>query len=255
MKRVHIRIFEDGITVRRHAKAYKWVDVARGQIAAGAHGICWQKSSEAEVFVGSGFDDVLITNQIVGTEKCRRVARLASQARTGICVDHSEQIRQIGDAALAANVCVEVLIEVDIGHGRCGITSASAALTLARALQPYQLNLAFRGIHAFRGPAQPMRDPTERAQAVSNAVTQLKEIVAVLEREGFHCATVTGGGTGTYPLESPSSLYTEVQPGSYVLMDTDYAANRNPDDTPTLSHALFGLCTANSPRKTRLTFP
>jgi D-serine deaminase-like pyridoxal phosphate-dependent protein len=246
MASVHARIRAAGISVRPHAKAHKSIDIARRQIAAGARGICCQKPSEAEVFVRAGILDILITNQVVGPQKCERVARLASQARIGVCVDHLEQVRQIGEAARANQVRVEVLIEVDIGHGRCGIASASDALTLARALQPYSGNLVFGGIHAFRGSAQHMRDPAERSQAVSKAVAQLKEIVAALEGEGLNCITVTGGGTGTYMLEAGSDLYTEVQPGSYVLMDTDYAANRNVGDTPMLRHALFGLCTVIS---------
>ena len=245
---VHDRIRATGISVRPHAKAHKSTDIARRQIAAGARGICCQKASEAEVFVEAGISDILITNEVVGPRKCERVARLASRARIGVCVDHLEQVRQLGEAARRHLVRVEVLLEVDIGHGRCGIATAADALTLARALQPYRGHLVFGGIHAFRGSAQHMREPTERSQAVSDAVMQLRDIVGTLEGEGFHCATVTGGGTGTYLLEAESSLYTEVQPGSYVLMDTDYAANRTLGDTPALRHALFGLCTVISVR-------
>jgi D-serine deaminase-like pyridoxal phosphate-dependent protein len=245
---VHDRIHAAGISVRPHAKAHKSTDIARRQIAAGARGICCQKASEAEVFVRAGISDILITNEVVGPRKCERVARLASRARIGVCVDHLEQVRQIGEAARTHLVRVEVLIEVDIGHGRCGITAAGDALTLARALQPYRSQLVFGGIHAFWGSAQHMREPTERSQAVSHAVAQLRDIVGALEGEGFPCSTVTGGGTGTYMLEAESRLYTEVQPGSYVLMDTDYAANRSLGETPPLRHALFGLCTVISVR-------
>jgi D-serine deaminase-like pyridoxal phosphate-dependent protein len=245
---VHGRIHAAGVSVRPHAKAHKSTDIARRQIAAGARGICCQKASEAEVFVRAGISDILITNEVVGPGKCDRVARLASRARIGVCVDHVEQVKQIGEAARRHLVRVEVLIEVDVGHARCGIASTAEALTLARALQPYDGQLVFGGLHAFRGSAQHMREPAQRSQAVSDAVAQLREIVRALDGEGFRCATVTGGGTGTYLLEAESSLYTEVQPGSYVLMDTDYAANRTLGDTPALRHALFGLCTVISVR-------
>lgn len=243
---VHSRIQAAGIAVRPHAKAHKSVDIARRQIAAGARGICCQKASEAEVFVRAGFSDVLITNQVVGRQKCDRVARLATQARIGLCVDHAEQVRQIGEAARARQALVEVLIEVDIGHGRCGGGSATEVLALAHAIKRHEGNLVFGGIHAFRGSAQHMREPAERAQAVSAAVLKLTDIVHTLEGDGFSCATITGGGTGTYLLEAGSRLYTEVQPGSYVLMDTDYAANRNAGDMPPLRHALSALCTVIS---------
>jgi D-serine deaminase-like pyridoxal phosphate-dependent protein len=243
---VHDRVRADGIAVRPHAKAHKSVDLARRQMAAGASGICCQKASEAEVFVRAGFNDVLITNQVIGQHKCARVARLATMARIGLCVDHLEQVRQIGDAARAAGALVEVLVEVDIGHGRCGVADAAEALTLARAIKSYDGNLLFVGIHAFRGSAQHMRAPEQRAEAVSAAVLKLSAIVAVLEGEGFRCTTITGGGTGTYVLEAGSRLYTEVQPGSYVLMDTDYAANREAAGMPPLRHALQALCSVIS---------
>jgi D-serine deaminase-like pyridoxal phosphate-dependent protein len=246
MASVHDRVHAAGIALRPHAKAHKSVDLARRQIAAGAIGICCQKASEAEVFVRAGFDDVLVTNQVIGQQKCARVARLARRARIGLCVDHPEQVRQIGDAARAAGSLVEVLVEVDIGHGRCGVADATEALALARAIKSYNGNLLFGGIHAFRGSAQHMREPEERAAAVFAAVHKLAGIVVALESDGFACATITGGGTGTYALEAASRLYTEVQPGSYVLMDTDYAANREASGMPPLRHALQALCSVIS---------
>lgn len=243
---VHDRILAAGVAVRPHAKAHKSVDLARRQIAAGATGICCQKASEAEVFVRAGFTDILITNEVIGRQKCERVARLASGARIGLCVDHPEQVRQIGEAARAQGSRVELLVEVDIGHGRCGVEDAAAALALARAIKSHDGSLLFGGIHAFRGSAQHMREPGERAQAVSAAVLKVTGIVRALEGEGFSCPTITGGGTGTYLLEAGSRLYTEVQPGSYVLMDTDYAANRNAGDMPPLRHALQALCSVIS---------
>jgi D-serine deaminase-like pyridoxal phosphate-dependent protein len=243
---VHERVLAAGIAVRPHAKAHKSVDLARRQIAAGATGICCQKASEAEVFVRAGFNDVLITNQVIGQQKCERVARLATRARIGLCVDHPEQVRQIGEAARAEGSLVELLVEVDIGHGRCGVADADEALALARAIKSYHGSLLFGGIHAFRGSAQHMREPEERVEAVSAAVLKLTGIVAALESDGFACATITGGGTGTYFLEADSRLYTEVQPGSYVLMDTDYAANREAAGMPPLRHALQALCSVIS---------
>jgi D-serine deaminase-like pyridoxal phosphate-dependent protein len=153
---VHDRIRAAGIAVRPHVKAHKSVDLARRQIAAGAAGICCQKASEAEVFVRAGFSDVLITNQVIGRPKCTRVAQLATMARIGVCIDHPEQVRQIGDAARAAGSLVEVLVEVDIGHGRCGVADAAETLALVRAVKSYEGNLLFAGIHAFRGSAQHM---------------------------------------------------------------------------------------------------
>lgn len=246
LTRVHARVLQAGLKVRSHGKAHKSPAVAHRQLAAGATGICCQKVSEAEIFVQAGIRDVLITNQIVGLRKVTRVAALAAHATIGVCVDHPLQIEQIGDAATHQGSHLDVLIEVDIGHQRCGISNAHEAVDLARTIEQYRPHLRFAGIHAFRGSAQHMRQPQERAAAVASAVEKVRGIIAELEASGFPCPVVTGGGTGTYMLEASSSLYTEVQPGSYVLMDTDYAANTSAPDEAPLRHALFGLCTVIS---------
>ena len=248
MASVHGAIAARGKQIRAHVKAHKTTAIALRQIAAGAHSICCQKASEAEVFVDAGLTDVLITNQIVGAAKCARVARMAARAKVGVCVDHPLQISQMGDAARDAGTCVDVLIEVDIGHGRCGVGTAAQVLELAVAIAVFPRHLSLQGIHAFRGSAQHMRLPAERDAAVAAAVVQLRALVAVLQQAGFACPVITGGGTGTYQLEALSDIYTEVQPGSYVLMDIDYATNTPAPDAPVLQHALTVLCAVISER-------
>jgi D-serine deaminase-like pyridoxal phosphate-dependent protein len=250
MTAVHQRIAAAGLRVRPHGKAHKCPDIAQLQMAAGACGVCCQKASEAEVFAAAGIEDILITNQLVGRAKVERAARLAKRVRLGVCVDHALQVEQIGEAARRHDARIEVLIEVDIGHGRCGVGTSSATLALARQIEHYAPNLFFGGIQAFRGSAQHMREPEARAAAVASAVERVAAIKDALEKAGLSCPTVTGGGTGTYALEADSQLYTEVQPGSYVLMDTDYAANRHPAGTALLQHALYGLCTVISVHET-----
>lgn len=250
MARVHKRVLQAGLKVRSHGKAHKSPAIAHRQLEAGAIGICCQKISEAEIFVQAGIQDILITNQIVGLRKVARVAALAAHAKIGLCVDHPMQVEQIGDAASKQGSHLDVLIEVDIGHQRCGISNAHQAIDLARTIEQYRPHLRFAGIHAFRGSAQHMRQPQERAAAVTSAVEKVRGIIEELEAAGYTCNTVTGGGTGTYMLEASSSLYTEVQPGSYVLMDTDYAANTPEPGSPQLRHALFGLCTVISVQDT-----
>ena len=246
MRRVHATIALAGLRIRPHGKAHKSPAIAHLQIAAGAVGICCQKVSEAEIFVDGGISDVLITNQIVGARKVERVAALGARARIAVCVDDAEQVRQLGAAVTESETRIEVLIEVDIGHGRCGVADAAQAIALAHAIGDYRPALQFIGIHAFRGSAQHMRQPEQRAAAVRAAVDKVSNIVAALEAAGFACPTITGGGTGTYPFEASSSLYTEVQPGSYVLMDSDYAANNLETGELPLRHALFVLCTVIS---------
>jgi D-serine deaminase-like pyridoxal phosphate-dependent protein len=248
LETVHARIRQAGLEVRPHAKAHKSPAIALRQIASGAHGICCQKLSEAQVFAAAGVQDILVTNQVVGLLKTRRAACLSKSTRLAVCADHPLPVTQLAAAARAADTVIGVLVEVDIGHGRCGVTSPEEALAVANAVRDSTPHLEFRGIHAFRGSAQHMRDPDSRANAVTAAVSLLRQHVALLEQSGFDCATITGGGTGTYPFESDSGLYTEVQPGSYILLDSDYAANRTELGGRALRQALYGWCSVISTR-------
>ena len=133
-----------------------------------------------------------------------------------------------------------------MGHGRCGVPSPQAAVELAKAIAEYKPALNFAGLHAYRGSAQHLRQPAERTEAIAESVRRVKATIEALTQAGFDVLTVTGGGTGTYELEAESGVYTEVQPGSYVLMDTDYLANQIAPDMPTLRPALRVLCTVIS---------
>lgn len=246
MEEVHAIVQTAGINIRPHAKAHKCPDISLRQIQAGAIGICVQKASEAEPFIEVGIKNILITNEIVGVRKVERVARLAAHAHMGLCVDNIVQIQQIGAAARRHSVAIDVYVEVDVYHGRCGVTSPQTVLELAKAIQEYQPNLVFAGLHAYRGSAQHLRTPQERANAIGQAVARVKEVISTLKQAGIEVQTVTGGGTGTFEIEAESGVYTEVQPGSYVLMDTDYAANQTAPDMPVLMPALQVLCTVIS---------
>lgn len=246
LEEVHSIVQTAGINVRPHAKAHKCPDISLRQIQAGAIGICVQKASEAEAFIEVGIKNILITNEVVGVRKVERVARLAAHAHMGLCVDHLVQVQQIGAAARRHGVAIDVYIEVDVGHGRCGVPSPQAAVELAKAIAEYKPALNFAGLHAYRGSAQHLRQPTERAEAIAQAVQRVKVTIQALNDAGFEVLTVTGGGTGTYELEAESGVYSEVQPGSYVLMDTDYLANHAAPDMPALRPALRVLCTVIS---------
>ncbi|BEP86698.1 DSD1 family PLP-dependent enzyme [Variovorax sp. V512] len=246
MNKVHERLHAAGLRVRPHGKAHKSADIARLQIASGAIGICCQKISEAEAFVAGGVADVLVTNQIVGAIKTRRAAQLARRCALSVCVDHQVQIDQLAEATRDAASRIGVLVEVDIGHGRCGVSSVNAVVELAKLITRHSPQLSFAGLHAFRGSAQHLRTYEEREAAVDQAVAMLRDVVEALSREGLECPTITGGGTGTYALEAASGLYTEVQPGSYVLMDADYAENIQGENDDVLRHALFVMCSVIS---------
>lgn len=246
---VHGRILSAGLHLRAHGKAHKCPAIARLQVGAGAIGVCCQKVGEAEVFVAGGIRDVLVSNVVVGASKAARLAALARRARVGVCVDSALQVAQIGAAARAAGSTVDVLVEVDVGGRRCGVVAPDETVALVRAIADHAPALRFRGLQAYHGPAQHLRDPGERRAAIATATG-----IAVIHRDalasaGFACPEITGGGTGSFPNELASGVYTEIQAGSYVLMDADYAANRPEPDGAALAQALELLSTVITSRE------
>jgi D-serine deaminase-like pyridoxal phosphate-dependent protein len=227
-----------GIALRPHAKSHKCPDIALLQEERGAVGICCQKVGEAEAFVAAGIRDVLVTNEIVGSRKQDRLARLARDATIGVLADDAASVLHLGAAARAAGVTIEALVEIDVGAQRCGVLPGAAALAVALAIARTP-GLAFRGIHAYHGAAQHLRTPDERKAAIARAVAFAQETKATIEAAGIECRTVTGAGTGTWQQERDSGVYTELQPGSYVFMDADYHRNALAPDEHHFEQSLY----------------
>ncbi len=134
--------------LRPHFKNYKCVTLATRQLAAGAAGMTCAKVGEAEVLVEHGFQDVLIANQVVRAAKMARLARLATQARVSVAIDHWDQAAEVSQAAMAAGTTVQLLVEVDIGMGRCGVQPGKPALELVQRLVDLP-GVGFAGLQAF----------------------------------------------------------------------------------------------------------
>jgi D-serine deaminase-like pyridoxal phosphate-dependent protein len=244
-----------GVRVRPHAKSHKSLQIAHRQIDAGAVGVCCQKVGEAEVFLAGGIKDVLITNEIVGERKMRRLAQLASMfapARMGVCIDDASILRQLAVICDEEGAHVDVYIEIDVGQNRAGVQDGAAAVELAREVIIYP-SLTLMGLQAYAGGAQHRRGVPERKAAAMLAAQRAREVRNTLRAEGLPCEIVTGGGTGTFMYEAWSDVYTEIQPGSFALMDYDYARNEPDPDVPTFEHALFVLATVMSLRGDRAT--
>jgi D-serine deaminase-like pyridoxal phosphate-dependent protein len=232
------------IGLRPHAKTHKSPDIARRQIAAGACGVCCQVIGEVEAMAAAGITDILLSNQIASSGKALRLAAVAAEARISVCVDNQAQVRLLSAAAQARGVTMHVLVELDVGGGRCGVSSDEAALSLA-AMIADSPGLSFDGLQAYHGRAQHMRSPAERKAAIDRACRIAEAAAQQIRQSGLPCRAVTGAGTGTFAFEAASTIYTELQCGSYVFMDADYARNE-PDDstaTPTFAQSLTILTT------------
>jgi len=239
------------VRLRPHAKSHKCAEIALRQIAAGAVGVCCQKVSEAEALVAGGVHDVLIANEVVGATKLERLAALARSARIAVCADAAENVRDLDTAAARAGVRLNVFVEINVGADRCGVEPGAPALALARIVAASP-NLHFAGLQAYHGGAQHLRGVAERTNAIERAAESVRATRVLLEQEGIACATVTGAGTGSFPLELASGAYDELQPGSYIFMDADYSRNEYDARWPRFEQSLFVWTTVMSrPAPTR----
>jgi D-serine deaminase-like pyridoxal phosphate-dependent protein len=239
------------VRVRPHAKSHKCVEIARRQVAAGAVGICVQKTSEAEPFLAAGIEDVLVTNEVVGERKVAALAALAARfpaARLGVCVDAPAVVATLAAACSRATAHLDVYIELDVGHNRAGVPDAGSAVALARAVAE-QPGLALRGLQAYFGSAQHRRSLAERRLAIAAASDLARAARDAIVAAGLPCDIVTGAGTGTFMLEAASGVYNEIQPGSYILMDADYAKNDQDPRWPAFEQSLFIQTTVMSRRR------
>ncbi len=234
------------IRLRPHAKSHKCPEIALRQIALGAVGICVQKVSEAEALVAGGVTDVLIANEIVGAPKVKLLAELNRHAHVAVCADDAGNIAALDAAARGAAVTLDVLVEIDVGAGRCGVPPGAPAVTLARQIVACR-NLRFAGLQAYQGSAQHIRKVSARRAAITRAVAHVRTTTRLLGAAGIPCDYVTGAGTGSYMFEAASSVYHELQAGSYIFMDADYAKNDwTESGIPQFEHSLFVWTTVMS---------
>jgi len=207
--------------LRPHFKNHKCVTLARRQLAAGAVGMTCAKLSEAEVLVEHGVSDILIANQVVGPQKTARLARLARRATIAVAVDHIEQAEAISRDAVAAGSTVRLLIEVDIGMGRCGVGAGEPALELARKLLGLP-GVAFTGLQAYEGHLVNVLDRAERGERARAAMRQALDTRQMIEAAGIPVACVSGCSSATYDSTGTMSGVTEIQAGTYATMDRQY---------------------------------
>ncbi|MES2561129.1 MAG: DSD1 family PLP-dependent enzyme [Pseudomonadota bacterium] len=234
------------IKVRPHAKSHKCSQIALRQMALGAVGVCCQKVSEAEAMVEGGVNDVLIANEVVGAVKLKRLTALAKQARVAVCADNAANITALDVAAREAGVTLDVLVEINVGSNRCGVESGEPAVTLAKQIAG-SASLRFSGLQAYQGTAQHLRKVEERRTAIEAAAAHVKRTRELLSAAGIACPKVTGAGTGTYLFEAASEVYDELQAGSYIFMDADYARNEwTESGAPRFEHSLFVWTTVMS---------
>ena len=209
------------VGARPHAKTHKSADIAKLQFAAGAVGICTAKLSEAETLFAAGVQKICMTTANISKSKIQRAMNLRKKNREFIqAVDFPDNARDLSEAAKAAGITADVVVDVAVGT-RSGVPAGDQALALAQMVDKLP-NLKFRGMLAYDGGAQHIKGYQARHD---QSLARYQDAIKTFERmkaSGLNMEIFSGGGTGTYNIMTKVPGFTDVQVGSYVFMDTQY---------------------------------
>jgi D-serine deaminase-like pyridoxal phosphate-dependent protein len=206
-----------GVRLRPHAKTHKLPEIGRLQLAAGAAGIALAKTSEAEVFVRAGFEDVFVAYPVVGHDKGRRLLELSDRARLAAGVDSEEGARTLSEVFAPAGRTLEVLLKVDVGLHRAGV-APEAVVDVGRRIAALR-GLRLRGVFTHAGHAYLAETPGEVAEVGRHEGRTLAAAARALREAGIPAEEVSVGSTPTAPHAMAEAGVTECRPGNYVYHD------------------------------------
>ena len=210
-----------GKKLRPHIKTHKCTTLAKLQIEAGAVGVCAAKMGEVEVLLDAGISNILITSPVVTPKKIERlIACLHKSSDLSLVVDSTDNATQLNDVMEKVGLTLSVLVDIDPGVARTGI-SYHDAIVLGQFIEKLPC-LTLVGIQCYAGNLQHVNDYQERREYSQGVMQQAAQVVNQYREAGLPCAVLTGSGTGTYDIDCDIEAVTEVQPGSYTVMDMEY---------------------------------
>jgi D-serine deaminase-like pyridoxal phosphate-dependent protein len=207
------------VVLRPHTKVQKSTDLARVQIQAGAVGVTVSTIWEAAAMFSSGVGSVLIANVVAGRKKIDCLGLLAKHGDLIVAVDSSENIEEIACSLKKHDSQLSVLIDLDVGLGRCGARSPLEVMRLAHQIETHP-NIFLKGIQAYEGHCMLEPNPHTRAELANKAMDYAGSVLEEVTRKYPGAVVLSGGGTGTYNITGKHPSVTELQAGSYVFMDT-----------------------------------
>lgn len=211
-----------GLALRPHAKSHKSADIARAQIAAGAVGLCCAKLGEAEALAAEGIDGLHLTSPVVTPPAIARLAALSRRLTSlSVVADHPAAVAALASAA-QGGLPLTVFVDIDPGIRRTGVATANDAVTLARLIADCP-SLRYGGVQFYCGAQQHIQNFAERREAIAERTRYLSKYLADLAAAGLPPKVVTGGGTGSHAIDAELGVLTELQVGSYIFMDREYA--------------------------------
>lgn len=228
------------VDLRPHAKTHKSIDIAKRQIAAGAIGLCVAKIGEAEVLHAGGITGLLITSPVTAPPAITRLAQLAAKAPDLMAViDHPDVAAAWNQALTETGATLSVLIDIDPGIARTGVTAPEKAVALAISIAAHP-NLTLRGVQFYCGSQQHIESYADRRTAMEGRAEILSAHITALSAAGFAPSIISGSGTGTHQIDRDLGLFTEWQAGSYVFMDRQYQdCDLGGDGAPLFETSLF----------------
>lgn len=234
LERMRKHGIDHNINIRPHCKTHKCSQLAQLQIDYGAIGVSVAKISEAEILIENQIPNVLITSPIVTKNKISRLLSCIEKApSTLIVVDNEENIMALNEAAKLNKKIINVLVDVDPGIGRTGVRPENA-LTFAKKISQLPW-LKLMGIQCYAGNLQHIFSFAERKQKSLQIMQVASDLVRSFKNHGLDCPILTGTGTGTYDIDTDATEVTEIQPGSYTVMDVEYAAIGSKEDSEQFS--------------------
>ncbi|MGH6896197.1 MAG: DSD1 family PLP-dependent enzyme [Geminicoccaceae bacterium] len=212
-----------GSQLRPHVKAHKCVAIARRQLEAGAIGLCCATVREAEVMAAAGLGGILVTSPVIAPGMVARLLRAHAQIGDLAVVVDSEAGVDALAAAASTSAPLGVVVEIDVGQNRTGVTDVPGAVSLARRIADLP-QLRYRGIQAYYGHLQHVPAYADRKAKAAEQWARLQPFLDALGGAGLEPEIATGGGTGTWHMDLEGGPFTEIQPGSYLFLDKQYGA-------------------------------
>ena len=217
--------------LRPHFKAHQVLELACRQIQAGAPGLTCARLCQAEALVDHGVRDVLIANEIAGRNAIEHFADLSRRTPVIVAVDNPSVVSDMATIAGDHVHELNVVVDLDVRLGRCGVLPGEAALSLTKFV--LSKGLRFRGLMGYEGHI-PLPPGPEKQRVVHDALRRLTDTKTLIEQEGIPVEIVSCGGTSDFSIAATFPAITEVQAGSYLLMDTWYEPFA-PEFKPTLT--------------------
>ena len=209
--------------LRGHSKNHKSPAIALRQIQRGGTigGVCAAKVAEAEVMVQGGVASVFVTSEVVAPPKIARLCALADQAEILVACENAANAHDLSQAAVAQGINLGVVIEQETGLLRCGVQEVEPGVALAQLIDSLP-GLSLKGVMSHQMMAEPSGDREDRTTEAHHLIQPVLDLREAMLAAGLPVEIVSTGETWSYDIAGDMPEVTEIQGGSYLVMETSY---------------------------------